>query len=893
MKAEDSSRPFAEAVTAEPLSPAEATEARVPYLTEAQDAASSREEDSDPIAALTAPAPEDGFLSRAAAPLYTVAAKRESLWSLLSARGLTVVIPALHRDYAQGRQDAETEAVRRKLLDNLSDALREAASDPAGLCSGMDLGLLCGNLKEDRSLIPVDGQQRLTTLFLLHWLLAFRCGRLESDPDVREALLRFRFEGRESADRFCRQLVLQGPCASAPVSGSGCISSRIRSCSWFSDGCERNLTVQGMLVMLDALEERLTSLSDAGFPAERLFPLLTSARPPVSFLFLNLGDAGLSDDTYIKMNARGRPLSFFEGFKAELSAFLASDAAGGGGKDFSEVFLRQLDGPWTALFWRPEYREPGPFPTTDQPMLRFFRFLILTDYITGTEPIPGRAELRAALTALMEETDEAFFSRLFRDGFRTVEGLRSETPPVTVRTFQRIRALLDLLVSRKKRTGRISFLKRSGEPELLFDEEAAFRRLIASDPRELGYRELLLLYAEYRFLLRYALPDGSFRYGAALSRWLGLIRRLSGAISNLQADAFFAMVRSADQLVESGFALRSRKALLRWPHLPEALSVFPASQLSEEAVKAALIQRSPLWKKAILTAERSFLNGRIDMLFEYSGIRAADVFSSSPPAVPEAGEREYVLFLRCLRRFEMLFDRDGVRPGLEASALLSRALLCYGGEDSYLLPAGRTRLCFPDSRDPDFGFRRLLWEDLGGRRALFLQLLDDLDENQPAAPQLQQIISRKVFRGDERWKEYFVTMPEILSSVRLSGAEVADPMGEWVFRTEKRLIRMNHPDDILLLSRTQTSSVSREYYSYVLFLKARQQDLPVFYHADYTEASEKYAWFEDIHGAHIRILYRNPDGTRWRCLAYREEDSSSVFDGSLEEMLDYIRESSK
>ena len=232
-------------------------------------------------------------------------------------------------------------------------------------------------------------------------------------------------------------------------------------------------------------------------------------------------------------------------------------------------------------------------------------------------------------------------------------------------------------------------------------------------------------------------------------------------------------------------------------------------------------------------------------------------------------------------------------PGLEASALLSRALLCYGGEDSYLLPAGRTRLCFPDSRDPDFGFRRLLWEDLGGRRALFLQLLDDLDENQPAAPQLQQIISRKVFRGDERWKEYFVTMPEILSSVRLSGAEVADPMGEWVFRTEKRLIRMNHPDDILLLSRTQTSSVSREYYSYVLFLKARQQDLPVFYHADYTEASEKYAWFEDIHGAHIRILYRNPDGTRWRCLAYREEDSSSVFDGSLEEMLDYIRESSK
>ena len=118
-------------------------------------------------------------------------------------------------------------------------------------------------------------------------------------------------------------------------------------------------------------------------------------------------------------------------------------------------------------------------------------------------------------------------------------------------------------------------------------------------------------------------------------------------------------------------------------------------------------------------------------------------------------------------------------------------------------------------------------------------------------------------------------------------------MGEWVFQTEKRFIRMNHPDDILLLSRTQTSSVSREYYTYVLFLKARSQGLLVHYHADYTEGSEKYAWFEDLRGASIRILYRNPDGTYWRFLTYGEDDPAPVFDGSLEETLDFIRENSK
>ena len=891
MKTEDRSCPLPEVLTAEPVSTA-ATEVRAPYLTGTRDAA-PREIDSDPIAGLTDPADPalyDGFLAGTTLSLSTVAATRESLWSLLSVRGLTVCIPSLHRDYAQWRQDAEAEQIRRKLLDDLTDCLRGAASDPAGLSPGLDLGFLYGSLEQDRILIPLDGQQRLTTLFLLHWLLAFRSGRLESDPAVREALLRFRFDGREPVDRFCRQLVLQGICASDPASGSTCISSEIRSSGWYTDDCERNLSVRGMLVMLDALQERLNRLTDAGFPAERLFSLITSARPPVSFLFLNLDNAGLTDSAYIKMNARGRPLTFFEGFKAELSAFLDSDASGGRSGDFSDAFLRQLNGPWTALFWRPEYREQGPSPTTDRPMLRFFRFLILTDYITNLEPVPGRADLRTAITTLMVEPDEAFFSRLFQDGFLTVEGVRCDKPPVTARTFQNIRQLLDLLVNRKMETGSLAFLKRSAEPDLFFDEESAFRRLISfSDVREPEYRELLLFYAEYRFLLRYARPDGGFRYSAALTRWLRLIAHLSGAVLNLQADAFFAMIRASDRLVESGFALRCGKALLRWPSLPEPLSAFPASQLAEEAVKAVLMQSSTLWNKAILAAERSYLNGRIDVLFACSGIRAADVFSSSPPAVPEAGGREYVLFLRCLRRLEMLFDRGGVRPELEVSALLRRALLCYGGQSSFLLPPGRTRQCFLDNTDSELGFRRLLWDENDGKRALLLQLLDELDETRPVVAQLQEIISRKVFRGRERWKEYFVTMPEILSSVRLRGAEAADPMGEWVFQTEKRWIRMNHPDDILLLSRTQTSSVSREYYTYVLFLKARQQGLPVYYHADYTESSEKYAWIEDSHGSQIRILYQNPDGTHWRFHAYREEDPAPVFDGSLEEMLDYIR----
>ena len=833
-----------------------------------------------------------------------VAATRESFWSLVSGRGTSIRIPPLQRDYAHGRRDAQTERIRKALLDDLFRSLRGAAL-PGGEDSGLDLGFLYGNVDEKRRFVPVDGQQRLTTLFLLHWLLAFRSGRLDADPDVRRALLRFQYETRETSGRFCRQMVLQPP-AGTVVPGPGrSISDRIRGCGWFREEDGRDPTVAGMLVMLDALQEQAAALAAEGVSAEQLFSVLTSEKPPVWFLFLNLDDAGLTDSIYIKMNARGRPLTFFESFKAGLPAYLRQDPQDsvGEGLPFSEAFLRNLNGPWTEFLWRPEYRMQGEQPTTDVPTLRLFRFLLLTEVIAHAEGSAGQAELRGAVTTLTQEPDEVFFSRLFRDGFREAAGLCSETAPVTPRTFRLIGRLLDLLMKQKKETGSVAFWNRPGRREPPLEEEAAFRRLIgAAGERPPDYEEMILLYAEYRFLLRYARPDGRFPYRGALRRWLRLVSNLTRNIRNLQADVLFHVIRAVSRLTESGFALHCEKALLGWPQLPEALKAFPASQIAEEALKAALRQRDGRWKRAIDAAEGVFPGGRIDMLFDFSGIRAEEFFSQAERQNPGAGSAALpsggpalsaggpaqASFVRYLRAYRLLFNRFGVRPELEKDALLRRALLCYGGEDSYLLPPGRARQSFLDNADRDFGFRRLFRDGNSGRRAVLKQLLDDLDESRSAAPQLRDIIRRKTFRGAERWKEYFVTMPEILSSVRSGGGDRADPMGEWVFQTEQRFIRRNSADDILLLSRTQTSSVSREYYSYVLFLKARQRGLPVYYHADYTDSAEKYAWFESPAEGRVRILYRNPDGKGWRYVALRENDREVLYDGTLEEMLDDI-----
>lgn len=76
-----------------------------------------------------------------------------------------IVIPIIQRDYAQGRRNAFVDRVRAAFLDSLYEAIVTAPTT---------LDFIYGDIDGSRTLIPLDGQQRLTTLFLLHWYAAKR-----------------------------------------------------------------------------------------------------------------------------------------------------------------------------------------------------------------------------------------------------------------------------------------------------------------------------------------------------------------------------------------------------------------------------------------------------------------------------------------------------------------------------------------------------------------------------------------------------------------------------------------------------------------------------------------------------------------------------------------------
>lgn len=250
-------------------------------------------------------------------------------------------IPIIQRDYAQGRDEQKT--VRNRFLDALFGALKGHKA--------LDLDFVYGAIKEFDSIqffVPLDGQQRLTTLFLLHWYIGNR--ELAEQPEqlneLRAVLGRFTYATRNTSNRFCERLVETSVSFSRPP------SEEIRDSNWFYEVFDLDPTVRSMLNMIDAIHAKY------GETDLKLFDSLDN----LQFYILPLNGFDLTDELYVKMNARGKPLTGFENFKADLFKWLKSQENKTDkfsskvqyhGRNLKYHFVLELkfDIDWTGLFW--------------------------------------------------------------------------------------------------------------------------------------------------------------------------------------------------------------------------------------------------------------------------------------------------------------------------------------------------------------------------------------------------------------------------------------------------------------------------------------------------------------------------------------------------------------
>ncbi len=224
-----------------------------------------------------------------------------------------IEVPLIQRDYAQGRESQKD--VRDDFLGALRGALSLPADDPK-LPLNLDFVYGSKEVGSTSRFLPLDGQQRLTTLFLLHWYLAWHDGQL---ADFKAAVWdgrhsRFTYGVRPSSTEFFDALVAFAP-ASSPDSVPS-MRHLLEDQPWFFLHWRLDPTIQGVLTMLDAIHARFRG--SAGLYAR----LVDDTQPAITFHLLPLEHFGLSDDLYIKMNARGKPLTAFETFKARFEELL-------------------------------------------------------------------------------------------------------------------------------------------------------------------------------------------------------------------------------------------------------------------------------------------------------------------------------------------------------------------------------------------------------------------------------------------------------------------------------------------------------------------------------------------------------------------------------------------
>ena len=251
-----------------------------------------------------------------------------------------IVIPIIQRDYAQGRKDTDVARIRDRFLNSLRAAVTEAP---------ITLDFVYGDIDSNGVMTPLDGQQRLTTLFLLHWYAAKRGEVAEEEYAF---LNNFSYETRYSARDFCDCLIRK-----YTPSFNQQISEEIVDQAWFPLDWEKDPTINSMLVMLDAIDAKFSDVPN-------VWSKLRDGA--ISFYFLPIKDMGLTDELYIKMNSRGKPLTQFEHFKAELehSLRLVDETT-------AKRILRKIDIDWTDMLWF--YR--GEDNIIDDEFLRYFRFV--------------------------------------------------------------------------------------------------------------------------------------------------------------------------------------------------------------------------------------------------------------------------------------------------------------------------------------------------------------------------------------------------------------------------------------------------------------------------------------------------------------------------------------
>lgn len=265
---------------------------------------------------------------------------------------LHFIVPTIQRDYAQGRTDGAykdlCEEVREDFIDRLYNALVNDKELVLDYVYGSDDGDV---------FYPIDGQQRLTTLFLLHWYIGKK--ECKTEDDSFKLLKRFTYEIRDASKEFCISLID----INIDLSSNMIISKQIKNNAKYHRIYDYDPTISSMLVMLDKIDEKFRNASDDFW--DKL--------SKIKFWELSLQRFGLTDDLFVKMNARGKRLSRFDTFKSDLESKISKSHISDADK-----WKREIDNTYLDNFWA-EFGKNNAEKNLFRTIIFYYKTLILIE----------------------------------------------------------------------------------------------------------------------------------------------------------------------------------------------------------------------------------------------------------------------------------------------------------------------------------------------------------------------------------------------------------------------------------------------------------------------------------------------------------------------------------
>ena len=819
-----------------------------------------------------------------------------------------IMIPLLQRDYVQGGR-----------LDVISPLLDKLISAFTTENEKVSLNYIYG-YNYDEKFVPIDGQQRLITLWLLHLYIYARLQKMS------EFEVKLQFESREFAHDFCEELpkklveILKEKSQrkAAYYCRQKSLKEMIVDSDWFVLGWQQDTTVENMLKTLQLIDDKLCGKD-----------LRDVHENNIVFDFKELAN-GLDDDIYVKMNGRGRSLSYFENLKSWMDKHVQT--LFGNNDDFTKQWQIKMDNDWTDLFWKNRNKKKEKPEEIDDEWMRFLYSMLLLYWIQDDNNScflesfrvnegESQDDVKSGYIAFLNEwrreedkklPDNATADQLRERTFSLLQKGDKMIPLYWIEkinifgkedVFKFISNSLDTLVSINEKINGIckDFVK-----SLDFDDETTVLYQIAF--KDATYNKTLpLLYA--------LVNSEKEELGSVTSffDWMRVMRNLILG-TDIKKDNISSILKSIHKLSVLCKKMNIYE-LLTGGTLKEEVSGFDKSQVEEEIRKAQWIVEDNEWVEVFNELESiAFCKGTINFIFNF---------------LPEQKNKQ--IFKKYSTLVHLLFGRTGSRYTIP-DYNLQRSLMCFtthygfgfwsGGKWKFMNDRSWWHKFLNDSEECEGQPHNQCMKSL--LDYLYKDLSESLDLSH-YSEDYSKIINRELLsiiknNNIEDWRYYFIKYPSIWS-------EMLDSMCCWendyniilLHRTQNRdkskselrsyafwqdvlSDRNNNPNDYANWEYPQFfkegdtcmcinhTCNSRRVVAINLFYergKANQYRFRMFYRSNEFEESEKthLATFEDLKAIAIDYGFKfNEEDHKYYSPYYSYEKAMEVFKGLMKEL---------